>query len=66
MISPISILEKKTLGTKLFLAVSYGLVIMLLIGFNAISNIRTLNNDTKIIYENYFHCISHFFVHDKN
>ena len=59
MISPISILEKKTLGTKLFLAVSYGLVIMLLIGFNAISNIRTLNNDTKIIYENYFHCISH-------
>ena len=59
MISPISILEKKTLRTKLFLAVSYGLVIMLLIGFNAISNIQTLNNDTKIIYENYFHCISH-------
>ena len=54
-----SLLEKKSLGTKLFLAVSYGLVIMLLVGFNAISNIRTLSNETNIIYENYLQCVSH-------
>ncbi len=54
-----SLLEKKSLGTKLFLAVSYGLVIMLLIGFNAISNIRTLSYETNIIYENYLQCVSH-------
>ncbi len=59
MVSLISILEKKSLGTKLFLAVSYGLVIMLLIGFNAMSNIRTLGNETNSIYENYLQCVSH-------
>ena len=54
-----SLLEKKSLRTKLFLAVSYGLIMMLLVGFNAISNSRTLSHETTFIYENYLQCVSH-------
>ena len=59
MTSLISLLERKSLGTKLFWAVGYGLVIMLLIDLNTISNIRTLSDETNIIYESYFQCVSH-------
>ena len=55
----ISALEKKSLKIKLFLAIGYGLLIMLFIGFNAISNIKTLSDETNTIYKNYLLGISH-------
>ncbi len=55
----ISLLERQSLSTKLFWAVGYGLVIMLLIDLNAISNIRALNDETNISHEQNFQCVSH-------
>ncbi|HCT99406.1 MAG TPA: hypothetical protein DF614_04905, partial [Methylococcaceae bacterium] len=55
----ISALEKKSLKIKLFLAIGYGLLIMLFVGFNAMSNIKTLSDQTNTLYKNYLLGVSH-------